>query len=77
MATVGPCVGTANVWHFPMLVSRHDGLAFLILYTIFAFVICQSGTMEEFSLGRWTHSNPSDVLGRVVENGGHPKKISE
>lgn len=30
MAAVGSCVGMANVWRFPMLVSRYGGLTFLI-----------------------------------------------
>lgn len=51
MAAVGSCVGMANVWRFPMLVSRYGGLTFLIPYFIFVFVISQSGMMEEFSLG--------------------------
>ena len=40
MAAVGSCVGMANVWRFPMLVSRYGGLTFLIPYAIFAFIIC-------------------------------------
>lgn len=77
MAAVGSCVGMANVWHFPMLVSRYGGLTFLIPYAIFAFIICQSGMMEEFSLGRWARSGPSGAFGKAMENGGHPKKIGE
>ena len=38
MAAVGSCVGMANVWRFPMLVSRYGGLTFLIPYAIFAFI---------------------------------------
>ena len=77
MAAVGSCVGMANVWRFPMLVSRYGGLTFLIPYAIFAFIICQSGMMEEFSLGRWARSGPSGAFGKAMENGGHPKKIGE
>ena len=58
MAAVGSCVGMANVWRFPMLVSRYGGLTFLIPYFIFVFVISQSGMMEEFSLGRWAGYGP-------------------
>ncbi|MBS6639692.1 MAG: sodium-dependent transporter, partial [Clostridiaceae bacterium] len=77
MAAVGSCVGMANVWRFPMLVSRYGGLTFLIPYFIFAFIICQSGMMEEFSLGRWAKSGPSGAFGKAMENGGHPKKIGQ
>ena len=77
MAAVGSCVGMANVWRFPMLVSRYGGLTFLIPYFIFAFIICQSGMMEEFSLGRWARSGPSGAFGKAMENGGHSKKLGE
>ena len=77
MAAVGSCVGMANVWRFPMLVSRYGGLTFLIPYFIFAFIISQSGMMEEFSLGRWAKSGPSGAFGKAMENGGKPKKIGE
>lgn len=77
MAAVGSCVGMANVWRFPMLVSRYGGLTFLIPYFIFAFIISQSGMMEEFSLGRWAKSGPSGAFGKAMENGGKPKKVGE
>lgn len=77
MAAVGSCVGMANCWRFPMLVSRYGGLTFLIPYFIFAFIICQSGMMEEFSLGRWAKSGPSGAFGKAMENGGKSKKAGE
>ena len=77
MAAVGSCVGMANVWRFPMLVSKYGGLTFLIPYFIFAAIICQSGMMEEFSLGRWAKSGPSGAFGKAMENGGKPKSIGE
>ena len=64
MAAVGSCVGMANVWRFPMLVSRYGGLTFLIPYFIFAIVISQSGMMEEFSLGRWAGYGPVGSFGK-------------
>lgn len=77
MAAVGSCVGMANVWRFPMLVSRYGGLTFLIPYFIFAYIICQSGMMEEFSLGRWAKSGPSGAFGKAMENGGKSKRAGE
>lgn len=77
MAAVGSCVGMANVWRFPMLVSEYGGLTFLIPYFIFAFIICQSGMMEEFSLGRWSGCGPSGAFGKAMENGGKSKKVGE
>ena len=60
MAAVGSCVGMANVWRFPMLVSKYGGLTFLIPYFIFAAIICQSGMMEEFSLAAFRSSASSN-----------------
>lgn len=77
MAAVGSCVGMANVWRFPMLVSRYGGLTFLIPYFIFAFIICQSGMMEEFSLGRWAGSGASGAFGKAMENGGKSRKAGQ
>lgn len=77
MAAVGSCVGMANVWRFPMLVSRYGGLTFLIPYFIFAFIISQSGMMEEFALGRWSGYGPVGSFGRAMENGGKSKRLGE
>ncbi len=30
MSAVGSCVGMANIWRFPMLISKYGGLTFLI-----------------------------------------------
>ena len=76
MAAVGSCVGMANVWRFPMLVSRYGGLTFLIPYFIFVFVISQSGMMEEFSLGRWAGYGPVGSFGKAMEDGGKSKKVA-
>ncbi len=77
MSAVGSCVGMANIWRFPMLVSKYGGLTFLIPYFIFAFIISQSGMMEEFSLGRWSGYGPVGSFGKAMENGGKSKKAGE
>ena len=77
MSAVGSCVGMANIWRFPMLVSKYGGLTFLIPYFIFAFVISQSGMMEEFSLGRWSGCGPVGSFGKAMENGGKSKRAGE
>ena len=77
MAAVGSCVGMANIWRFPMLVSKYGGLTFLIPYFIFVFIISQSGMMEEFSLGRWSGNGPVGSFGKAMENGGKSKRIGE
>ena len=77
MAAVGSCVGMANVWRFPMLVSRYGGLTFLIPYFIFVFIISQSGMMEELSLGRWAGTGPSGAFGKAMKDGGRSGKAGE
>ena len=77
MSAVGSCVGMANIWRFPMLVSKYGGLTFLIPYFIFVFVISQSGMMEEFSLGRWSGCGPVGSFGKAMENGGKSKRAGE
>ena len=77
MSAVGSCVGMANIWRFPMLVSRYGGMTFLIPYFIFAFLICQSGMMEEFALGRWSGFGPVGSFGKAMEDGGKSKKAGE
>lgn len=77
MSAVGSCVGMANIWRFPMLVSRYGGLTFLIPYFIFVFIISQSGMMEEFALGRWSGFGPVGSFGKAMENGGKSKKMGE
>ena len=77
MSAVGSCVGMANIWRFPMLVSKYGGLTFLIPYFIFVFVISQSGMMEEFSLGRWSGFGSVGSFGKAMENGGKSKRAGE
>lgn len=77
MSAVGSCVGMANIWRFPMLISKYGGLTFLIPYFIFVFVISQSGMMEEFSLGRWSGYGPVGAFGKAMENGGKSKNVGE
>ena len=77
MSAVGSCVGMANIWRFPMLISKYGGLTFLIPYFIFAFIICQTGMMEEFSLGRWSGYGPVGAFGSAMENGGKSRKLGE
>ncbi len=77
MSAVGSCVGMANIWRFPMLISKYGGLTFLIPYAIFAFIICQTGMMEEFALGRWSGFGTSGAFGSAMENGGKSRKLGE
>jgi neurotransmitter:Na+ symporter, NSS family len=77
MSAVGSCVGMANIWRFPMLISEYGGLTFLLPYFLFVFIISRSGMMEEFSLGRWAGCGPVGAFGRAMENGGKPRNVGE
>lgn len=74
MACIGSAVGMANIWRFPVMVSKYGGLTFLIPYFIFVVVVGMSGVMEEFSLGRWG-GGPVEAFGSAMENGGKSKKL--
>lgn len=77
MAAVGSCIGMANIWRFPMLISKYGGMTFLIPYFIFVFIIAQSGMMEEFSLGRWSGFGPVGSFGKAMENAGKSESLGE
>lgn len=77
LSAVGSCVGMANIWRFPMLISKYGGMTFLIPYCIFVFIISQSGMMEEFSLGRWSGFGPVGSFGKAMEDGGKSRHAGE
>lgn len=74
MACIGSAVGMANIWRFPVMVSKYGGLTFLIPYFIFVVLVGMSGVMEEFALGRWG-GGPVESFGAAMENGGKSKKL--
>ena len=74
MACIGSAVGMANIWRFPVMVSKYGGMTFLIPYFIFVVLVGMSGVMEEFALGRWG-GGPVDAFGAAMENGGKSKKL--
>ena len=74
MACIGSAVGMANIWRFPVMVSKYGGLTFLIPYFIFVVLVGMSGVMEEFALGRWG-GGPVESFGAAMENGGKAKKV--
>jgi len=74
MACIGSAVGMANIWRFPVMVSKYGGMTFLIPYFIFVVLVGMSGVMEEFALGRWG-GGPVEAFGAAMENGGKSKKL--
>ena len=66
MACIGSAVGMANIWRFPVMVSKFGGMTFLIPYFIFVVLIGMSGVMEEFALGRWG-GGPVEAFGKATK----------
>ena len=66
MACIGSAVGMANIWRFPVMVSKFGGMTFLIPYFIFVVLIGMSGVMEEFALGRWG-GGPVESFGKATK----------
>ena len=57
MAAAGSAVGLGNIWKFPYEVGRGGGAAFLVMYLIFAFVLCYPVLVAEIAIGRKTQRN--------------------
>ena len=67
LACIGSAVGMANIWRFPVMVSKYGGLTFLIPYFIFVVLIGASGVIEEFALGRAAGAGPVGAFGTCTE----------
>ncbi len=77
MAAVGSCVGMANVWRFPMLVSevwRPDLPDPLFYFCIYHLPVRHDGRIFAWPLGG---CGPSGAFGKAMENGGKSKKVGE
>jgi NSS family neurotransmitter:Na+ symporter len=57
-AAAGSAIGLGNIWKFPYEVGENGGAAFLVIYLLFAFLICMPIMVGEISMGRNTRSNP-------------------
>lgn len=57
-ATLGSAIGLGNLWRFPYMAGENGGGAFVIIYFVFAFVICAPLIMAELALGRRTQLSP-------------------
>ena len=76
MSAVGSCVGMANIWRFPIMVSLWGGMTFLIPYFICVILIGSTGVIGEFALGRATGAGPIGAFGKCTELRGN-RKIGE
>lgn len=77
LACIGSAVGMGNIWRFPIMVSTYGGMTFLIPYFIFVILICSSGVVEEFSLGRWAGAGPLVAFGKCTESRTGKKSTGE
>ena len=51
-ATLGSAIGLGNLWRFPYMAGDNGGGAFVIVYFLFAFVICAPPIMAELAMGK-------------------------
>lgn len=58
LAAAGSAVGLGNIWKFPFEVADGGGAAFVLIYLIFAFVLCFPVMVTEVAIGRKTEKNP-------------------
>ena len=58
MAATGSAVGLGNIWKFPFEVGLGGGAAFVVMYLIFAFLLCFPVMVTEVAIGRRTQRNP-------------------
>lgn len=77
LACIGSAVGMGNIWRFPILVSKYDGMTFLIPYFIFVILIASTGVISEMALGRFTESGTVRAFGKCTELRYKNKKIGE
>jgi len=57
LTVVGAAVGLGNFWRFPYMVGMHGGAAYIIMYLLFAMVLCMPIMFSEFVLGRRSQRN--------------------
>ncbi len=58
LAAAGSAVGLGNIWKFPFEVGLGGGAAFVVMYLIFAFLLCYPVMITEVAIGRKTQKNP-------------------
>ncbi len=58
LAAAGSAVGLGNIWKFPFEVADGGGAAFVLIYLVFAFILCFPVMVTEVAIGRKTEKNP-------------------
>lgn len=77
LACIGSAVGMGNIWRFPILVSKYNGMTFLIPYFIFVILIGATGVITEMALGRSSGSGPVGAFGRATKFRFNNEKIGK
>ena len=72
MATAGFAIGLGNIWRFPYLTGSNGGGAFLLLYVLFAFLICIPLFTAEVALGRKVRLTPIAGMKRLTGSATSP-----
>lgn len=70
LATLGSAIGLGNLWRFPYMAGENGGGAFVIVYFLFAFVICAPLIMAELAMGRRTQRSPVGALAALCAEAG-------
>ncbi len=68
LACIGSAVGMGNIWRFPIMVQKFGGMTFLLPYFLFVVLVCSTGIIEEFALGRWAQGGPVIAFGKAAED---------
>lgn len=70
MAAAGSAIGLGNIWGFPTQTAQNGGAAFVLFYLIISFVVGYPILMAEFTIGRYSQSNPVGTYQKI--KGGKP-----
>lgn len=65
LAAAGSAVGLGNIWKFPFEVADGGGAAFVLIYLVFAFILCFPVMVTEVAIGRKTEKNPVGAFGAL------------
>ncbi len=67
LSVTGSAVGLGTIWRFPYLVSKHNGIEFILLFVLFMLFFGLSLLIAEFVLGQTHRTNIFDIY--KLENG--------
>lgn len=77
LACIGSAVGMANIWRFPIMVSKYGGMTFLLPYFLCVVLVGASGVIGEFGLGRATQAGPIGAFGVCTQKRFGKKSLGE